>query len=397
MAFCALAFVAGCSPRPHTASAPPVTAPATYAAGTAVAGVPVAGLTQITAARTVRLALKPLSNRSITLRYGSHAYPRRWSDLGVSPDVDAMLSQAWTTPNVPLTLKTSAAAAKRSIRRAAAALDVPARAPRFTGTPGASPTRPGKAGRQVVVSASADLVNAAILANPDVKEAPLVVVPDEPDFTEADLQQIKTVVARYATRFNPRDVDRTYNLRLVARRLNGALIKPGGVFSFNAWVGERRKSEGFRDAIVYKEGKMVKDLAGGLCQVSSTLYNVALITGLPIVQRSHHSLTVHYVPLGRDATVYWGASDLRFQNNTHTPLYFRTRSSGNTLTVEAWGRASLQREVTVTTATERSGDTARAQVYRTIAENGRKRRELISQDTYSTEHVMGPVSPARRT
>jgi vancomycin resistance protein YoaR len=251
----------------------------------------------------------------------------------------------------------------------------------------------------VNVHASALRLKEAIASDPKTATSPLVVVEDAPDFTAADLEQIRQPVVTYTTRFNPGDVSRTHNLRLVASRLNGALIPPGGTFSFNGWVGERRPEEGFREAIVYKQGKMVKDTAGGLCQVSSTLYNVALLAGLPIVERSNHSLTVTYVPLGRDATVYWGQRDLRFRNDTDTPLYIRARTGRRTLTIEAWGAAPLKRKVTVTSSASRRGGAAFAQVYRTVVENGTKTRSRISSDMYSTVHSMAdrPVRSSRRS
>jgi len=127
---------------------------------------------------------------------------------------------------------------------------------------------------------------------------------------------------------------------------------------------------------------MVEDLAGGLCQVSSTLYNVALEMGLPITQRKNHSLKVHYVPAGRDATVYWGRQDLAFRNDTESPLYFRAYTNRNSLIIETWADSPLNRTVRISSTSRYRGDTLIAQVYRTITENGHRRSELVSTDTY---------------
>ena len=367
-----------------------------YDAGVTVAGVSVAGLTEQQAGHAVRLALKTAPQRKVSLRYKDKTYARTWKELGVTPDVDAMLRRAWTEADVPLMCTVDMGTAKRSVRRAAMALDVRPVAPRFTDGP-KSAVKPGKPGRKVDVYATALAVKNRLESTPDADSLPLLVKPDAPPFTVADLEAITMPVVRFSTAYNPGDRNRTHNLRLVTQRLNGALIAPGDTFSFNDWVGERKESDGFREAIVYKEGKMVKDTGGGLCQVSSTLYNVALLAGLPIVERSRHSLTVNYVPLGRDATIYWGQHDLRFKNDTGMPLYIRAVPSRGRLTVEAWGSAPLDRKVKVTSSSRRAGGGKTvASVYRTISENGVESRERVSTDTYSTEHTMAPAETRRR-
>jgi vancomycin resistance protein YoaR len=384
--------LSGCSRTDvHLASAEAAAAPPVYGPGVTVAGVPVSGLTVEQAGHAVRLALKQEPPRKLTLRYKDKTYARTWNDLGVTPDVSAMLQRAWSEPAVPLMCVVDMGAAKRSIRRAAMALDTRPVPPRFTDGP-KSAVKPGKPGRKVDVYASALAAKYRLENNPLADLLNLVVKPDPPKFTAEDLEAITMPVVRFSTRYNAGETNRTHNLRLVAQRLNGALIPPGETFSFNDWVGERKESDGFREAIVYKQGKMVKDTAGGLCQVSSTLYNVALLAGLPIVERSKHSLTVSYVPLGRDATVYWGQHDLRFKNDTGMPLYIRAVPGGGRLTIEAWGSAPLDRDVKVTSTSSRRGGKAVASVYRTISEDGTETRERVSTDTYATEHTMAASS-----
>jgi vancomycin resistance protein YoaR len=378
--------IGGCHRRASTASRVPP--PPVYAAGTMVAGVPVAGSTQDQATPIVRKALERLTSSRVILYYGAHSYARRWSDLGIAPDIDAMLAKAWKTPVVPLTASVALGKAKDSIRHAAAALVIAPVPPHFVGSPAKGLIKPGRGGRRVDVYASAMALQSAIAKDAGTQRSPLMVFADNPSFSMADLSGIRVRLVAYTTRFNPGEANRTHNLQLVSRRLNGAFVKPGEVFSFNEWVGERRPSEGFRQAIVYKFGKMEEDTGGGLCQVSSTLYNVALLTGLPIRQRTHHSLTVHYVPLGRDATVYWGTHDLRFENDMPTAIYIHTVVRRASLTIEAWGSAPLDRRVQITSTPSWKDGKATARVYRTIAENGKHRREMISEDEYDTHHVM---------
>lgn len=396
------AWLSGCaqvvrSQTPEVASEEPP-APPTFAPGTVAAGVDIGGTTHERAGHLIRHHLKSLENRPITLFYGQREFPRTWKDLGVRPDDEAMLREAWSAPEVPLIVSVDLGQAKRSIRRAAPALDVKPVAPRFSGEPAKSPVKPGKAGRAVNVHNSAVLLQSALAADPMATRAPLKVAAVEPDFSVADLEAIRRPVVRFSTRFNPGERSRTHNLRLVSQRLNGALIRPGQTFSFNEWVGERRPEDGFQEAIVFKQGKMVQGTAGGLCQVSSTLYNVALLAGLPIVERRNHSLPVGYVPPGRDATVYWGQIDLRFRNDTEMPLYLRSSVGKNTLTIEAWGAEELDRKVEITSQSNRKGDKTFAQAYRSMVKDGIRTREKLSSDVYTkaTEPAPAPKRADRR-
>lgn len=141
-------------------------------------------------------------------------------------------------------------------------------------------------------------------------------------------------IAEYTTYFNPREINRTENLRLAAEALDGKRIAPGEQFSFNETVGERTVEAGYKEAMVIEGKVFILGLGGGICQVSSTLYNAAALVKLDIVERHHHSLTVGYVPPGQDATVAWPVLDFKFRNNTKETLVIRTSVDGNTLSIK---------------------------------------------------------------
>ena len=143
----------------------------------------------------------------------------------------------------------------------------------------------------------------------------LVVDKLTPKVTDEHYQGLNTMLASYATNFNPWDSDRNANLRLATSRIHGKVLKPGDIFSYNQNVGHRTQKEGFRMAPVILDGKLVPDWGGGVCQVSSTLYNAALLADLDIVDRSNHGRAIGYVPLGFDATVVDGLIDFKFKNN----------------------------------------------------------------------------------
>lgn len=138
----------------------------------------------------------------------------------------------------------------------------------------------------------------------------------------------------YTTPITKDQPDRTHNIKLTAKLINNSVIEPGGEFSFNDVTGEPSIERGFKEATVFADdGRHEQGIGGGMCQVSSTLYNAALDMGLVITERHPHSQPVDYVPANRDATTYTD-KDLRFINNTRQTLLIRSFVSGKQLTVD---------------------------------------------------------------
>ncbi len=148
---------------------------------------------------------------------------------------------------------------------------------------------------------------------------------------------INTILATYSTYFKPWDTDRNANLRLATGRINGTVLKPGEIFSYNKNVGHRTQQEGFRMAPVILNGKLVPDWGGGVCQVSSTLYNAVLLADMDIVDRSNHGRAIGYVPLGFDATVVDGLIDFKFKNNLKRPIMIHALITDDELTFAILG------------------------------------------------------------
>lgn len=177
---------------------------------------------------------------------------------------------------------------------------------------------------------------------------------EQPTLTAAQLetQKITGLLSSYTTRFDPTQTARSENVRLAAKALDKAIIKPGDTLSFNQIVGERTAEAGYKDAYIIVDGKFVPGLAGGICQVSSTLYNTGLLANLPVIQRSNHDLAISYVPLGQDATVAFPTLDLKFNNNTGAYLLIRTKVSNNSVTIELYGKVIPGQEVSITNKIE---------------------------------------------
>ncbi len=141
----------------------------------------------------------------------------------------------------------------------------------------------------------------------------------------------------YMTDLDKRTVGQRHNARLAANKLNGAVIPPGGVFSFNQRVGSYSKDAGFRVAPVSYSGILVPDWGGGVCQTSTTLYNAALVAGLDILEHFHHEFSPTYAPPGLDAAVAYPGVDLRFRNPFKEPLTIVASASGRKLRVQIVG------------------------------------------------------------
>ena len=146
--------------------------------------------------------------------------------------------------------------------------------------------------------------------------------------------KVRKPVYKYTTYFNPGEVSRTTNLRLAAEALDQVKIIPGQTFSFNKTVGERTEEAGYQEAYVIEGDEFVLGVGGGICQVSSTLYNAVLLSNLEIVERHTHSLPVAYVPTGKDATVAYGYLDFKFKNNTPYDLMLQSFIKNNALTIQ---------------------------------------------------------------
>ncbi len=129
-----------------------------------------------------------------------------------------------------------------------------------------------------------------------------------------------SLLSTFTTNFDSSNTNRNNNLVLAAEKLNGTIVNPGETFSYNDTLGQRTVEAGFKEAGVYSGDGVEIGLGGGICQMSSTLYNAALLSDMEIVERSNHMFLTHYIDAGKDATVSWGSLDFRFKNNRKYPV-----------------------------------------------------------------------------
>ncbi|MDE7440119.1 MAG: VanW family protein, partial [Clostridia bacterium] len=146
------------------------------------------------------------------------------------------------------------------------------------------------------------------------------------------------LLSSFTTYFDGKNEARSDNIRLAASLINGSVLKNGDIFSFNQTVGQRTPERGFQRAKIIENGEFVEGTGGGVCQVSTTLYNAALLAGCRVREYHPHSLSVSYVPPSRDAMVSGTFFDLKFQNVTGSTLYITSKSGENFVNFKVYGR-----------------------------------------------------------
>ena len=208
------------------------------------------------------------------------------------------------------------------------------------------------------------------------------------------------IMGTFTTKYNASVTGRCANIDLAAGKIDGMILKPGERFSFNDVVGPRNSENGFQTAKVYQAGEVVDGIGGGICQVSSTLFNAIVYADLEIVYRTNHSMPVSYVPEGRDATVSYGQIDFVFANNQPYPVRLSAKTNGSSITCSVKGLKFTDKKVEITT--EKVGTTAFKE--KTIEDknlaSGKKKIEKKGVNgsivnTYKTVYENGEKSEAK--
>jgi len=184
----------------------------------------------------------------------------------------------------------------------------------------------------------------------DTYTIPLQVLSPNVTTNQIGPEAFPDLLGEFTTTYSTSNRNRSTNISLAASKINGIVIMPGEVFSYNQTVGKRTAAAGFKSAGAYSNGQVINTIGGGICQVSSTLYNAVLIADLEIVERTNHYFNPGYVDAGRDATVSWGGPDFRFKNNRDYPIKIVCSGSGGTVNFKIWGLyVENEYEVVITT------------------------------------------------
>lgn len=168
-------------------------------------------------------------------------------------------------------------------------------------------------------------------------EIPLNITKPTKTVNEIGTEAFPDLLAAFSTNYQASNVSRTTNLRLAANKINGTVLLPNEEFSYNKVVGERTEKAGYKMAATYSNGQVVDGLGGGICQISSTLYDAVVMANLNVTTRRNHQFVTSYLPAGKDATVVWGSQDFKFVNTRKYPIRIVATVERGVATVQIWG------------------------------------------------------------
>jgi vancomycin resistance protein YoaR len=299
----------------------------------------------LTAARTTTPALDAFVKRTVDIKTGGGVARITWADLGVEVDLDELarvgaasndadLATLASKGSIPVRLDREKGVKallqlKSQYDKAAinAYLDLEGRK--------IHDDRPGQG---IDVWGSLPRIAAAARQGAPSFEVVTVPVPANVTKTGLGIDDISHVLGAYSTKFSVADRDRNFNLKLAASKINGYVLKPGEEWSFNGHVGERSQATGYKIAHVITAGEMVDGLAGGTCQISTTLFGASFFAGLDFPSVTNHSRPSTYTPLGFDATVAWPHTDFKLKNPYDFPVAIHYRVGNGEAKVEILGK-----------------------------------------------------------
>ena len=326
--------------------------------GVQIHGWQLGGLTEQTAAAYLSGYFSDFAARPVEVIAGTQSWSVIPRDSGVLVDTAAVLRRAVEAGNtgsfvtrwrmrhkirnygleIPLILTVNYAKLAESLQPIVAAIETDPVDAQFVISEDRVSIVPSQSG--VVVDyqqLEADFLAACRSLSHRVVEVALIDVPPALTTAQAESMGITAKVASYVTEFDPDDVDRSHNILLAAQALQNVLVAPGETFSFNKTTGPRSARYGYRPAPVIIDGELLPGIGGGVCQVSTTLYNVVLLADLAVTNRVAHSLPVTYVPLGQDATVAYDHIDFQFTNTRSHHLLIDTNVTDNQLEIAFYG------------------------------------------------------------
>ena len=241
-----------------------------------------------------------------------------------------------------------------------------------------------KEGRDVDISKlKDDIYN--MINKKKIKDINLPVLTLYPKTSTKQVKSINSILGQFSTSFND-STSRGSNIHVAGESTSDVLLMPGETFSYNKKTGARNWVNGYQSAPIIVGGKVVNGEGGGVCQVSTTIYNAALLSGLTIDEVHNHSLPSRYAPRGRDATVSYGYTDLKFTNPYTHPVYIKNIVGNGAITSKIYG-CSLDRErIVIRMEEEYLKDKITVKTYRLYLdeENNVMRRELVNTSIYKT-------------
>jgi vancomycin resistance protein YoaR len=354
-----------------------------------LAGVPVGGKSAEEVAKLADELTARLLAYPVVVRYGKRSEVTSPRKLGAAVDrkaaVEAVLAESAEQPgwfdrlretftgpaphDVPLPLQLTDEGVYKGLRRFSVRIGEEPRDARLTKVDGKFVRKPPKAGKELDSTALASALREKLdspgfrtrigdavavepsrhrwLAGQSALSLAAATREAQPRISLEQLEPITDRLTTYSTGMGASSRNRYHNVRLACKAIDGTVLLPGDVFSYNDIVGPRVPSAGYKSAPVIVRGRLEPGTGGGICQVSSTLYNAVLLSNMAVVRRAHHAFPVAYVPAGRDATVVDGAIDFRFKNPFEHPIALDVKVVGGRCVVQVYGHPDDKHEVEI--------------------------------------------------
>lgn len=248
---------------------------------------------------------------------------------------------------------------------------------------GSMSVNPSQIGKEVDINETKILAKKS-LDKKDFTKLGLVVKETQPKINTEMVKSVNSVLATHTTSYKGSSAGRAHNIVKAANSTSDILLMPGEEYSYNSLTGTRSKSNGYKEAPVILNGKLEDGIGGGVCQVSTTIYNSVLYSGLEVTQVRNHSLPSSYADMGKDATVADGYLDLKFKNPYDTPIYIKNSAYNGYVTSTIYGNSSNKKNIRIKTQKSRSGNKDIVKTYRETRDSSGNvvNTEFIATSTY---------------
>jgi len=309
--------------------------------GTKVDDLDLSGSTTLEAQTKIKdWAMDKLEETRVLL-YNETEIPITLKDLGIEVDHQKITEEIERNPGtaLPSVLKADSLKASQELQEKLKKFSRPAKDASYKIEKDKFVVNPAESGRSVDIDKLiSDIQKVPLSDVPNRMGIPMVEVPASVTTEAVQSLAFDTIIGECTTKFAVTEKNRSANLTAAAKAMDRKVISPGETFSFNDTVGPREPGTGYKDAYVIVNGEYVQGTGGGVCQVSSTLFNAVLLGNLAILERMPHAVAVSYVPQGQDATVNYPNIDFKFKNDTANLLYLRTEIEPGVLTLRIWGK-----------------------------------------------------------
>ncbi len=327
--------------------------------GVKIGNIDVSGMTKKDAQKAVDQLIANHEQRQIVIRVGEHEVVTSSKELGLSYTNEAYAENAlaigkegnlWERYKeiknaeeqgieIELKVDLNKGALEEFVDKQCGIYDVKAKDSKLKYQGGKLIATKSRIGHELQVDETVELLKEAVLSTEqsDKVEIDAVVETVEPQYLQEEVAKCTNLLGSYSTTYNSYQTERSTNVATAAGRINGTVVYPGETFSTIKVIKDRTIENGYKSAPEYSSGKVVDGIGGGVCQVSTTLYNAVINAELEIVERSPHSMVVSYVDVSRDAAIAGDYKDFKFKNNTEYPVYLMGSAYRGVLSFKVYG------------------------------------------------------------